>query len=126
MQPVYLFSLAHRQSDWLSVRQSVVAQNVANANTPGFKALDVEPFAATLDATRLEMTATSAAHMTSGGRAAGTEPVERDKPWEVLHSGNDISLDEELLKAGEVNGAFSLNTSVTKAFHRMLLASSKG
>lgn len=125
MEPVYLFSLAHRQSDWLAVRQSVVAQNVANANTPGFKALDVEPFTSVLDSTRLEMAATNVSHLNYSGSQKAVEVTERDKPWEVLHSGNDISLDEELLKAGEVNGAFSLNTSVTKAFHRMLLASSK-
>lgn len=126
MEPVYLFNLAHRHSDWLAVRQSVVAQNVANANTPGFKALDVEAFSSVLDTTRLEMAATNSSHMNFSGAQKGAEVTERGSAWEVLHSGNDISLDEELLKAGEVNGAFSLNTSVTKAFHRMLLASSKG
>ena len=29
---------------WLGSRQTVLARNVANANTPGFKADDLEPF----------------------------------------------------------------------------------
>ncbi len=44
------FSLSPRSSNrWLVVRQSTVAQNIANANTPGYKAVDVEPFEAALD-----------------------------------------------------------------------------
>jgi flagellar basal-body rod protein FlgB len=31
-----------------------------------------------------------------------------------------------MIKAGEVKGAFSLNTAIVKSFHRMLLMSSKG
>ncbi len=31
-----------------------------------------------------------------------------------------------MVKAGEVNGAFALSSNVIKAFHRMLIASTKG
>jgi flagellar basal-body rod protein FlgB len=44
----------------------------------------------------------------------------------VTHSGNSVSLEQEMIKGGEVSGAFRLNTSILKAFHRMILASSKG
>ena len=43
-----IFDLAARQESWLLARQRVVAQNSANANTPGYKALDIKPFEATL------------------------------------------------------------------------------
>ena len=43
-----LFRLAERRMHWLDQRQSVLAQNVANVNTPGYKARDVPDFAATL------------------------------------------------------------------------------
>lgn len=45
--------------------------------------------------------------------------------WDITHSGNSVSMEQELIKAGEVNRAFRLNTSVAKAFHRMMLASAK-
>lgn len=35
MGPVNLFDLASRQSQWLAVRQSSIAGNIANASTPG-------------------------------------------------------------------------------------------
>ncbi|TGT72794.1 flagellar basal body protein, partial [Mesorhizobium sp. M8A.F.Ca.ET.161.01.1.1] len=51
MQPIQLFELASRQAEWLSVRQEVVATNIANANTPKFPAKDVSPFEAVMQAT---------------------------------------------------------------------------
>ena len=51
MEPVNLFDLATRQSQWLAVRQSAIASNIANANTPGYTANDVEPFEKVLDRT---------------------------------------------------------------------------
>ena len=46
--------------------------------------------------------------------------------WEVTHSGNSVSLEQEMIKAGEVNRTYSLNTSIVKAFNQMLMASIKG
>ena len=67
MEPVNLFDLATQQSRWLAVRQSAVAGNVANVNTPGYGAVDVEPFEKVLDKTGVAMAATQAGHLT--GRA---------------------------------------------------------
>ena len=42
-----------------------------------------------------------------------------------MHSGNSVSLEKEMIKASEVNRSYKLNTSVVKAFHRMLITSAK-
>jgi flagellar basal-body rod protein FlgB len=125
MTPIHLFNVVSQHNRWLSVRQSTIAGNIANANTPGFKALDVAPFEAALESARLTMTATTPAHMTPAGNAAPAITVGREEPWDVTHSGNSVSLEQELLKANDVNRAYRLNTSVLKAFHRMILASAK-
>ncbi|RYF10860.1 MAG: hypothetical protein EOO77_20625, partial [Oxalobacteraceae bacterium] len=39
-----LFRLAEKRLNWVEQRQQVLAQNIANANTPNFKARDVSPF----------------------------------------------------------------------------------
>ena len=44
MTGVYLFDLASQQARYLAVRQATIASNVANANTPDYKARDVVPF----------------------------------------------------------------------------------
>ena len=57
--PLYLFELASSQARWLELRQSTIATNVANANTPGFKARDVEPFNKVLDGMPVRLATTS-------------------------------------------------------------------
>lgn len=123
MESIYLFDLASRQARWLSARQVVIAGNIANADTPDYQAQDVRPFLETLDRTRLALAATETGHL--GPRAAMPGPVATtDKPdWAVEGSGNSVTLEAELLKAGEVNRAFSLNTAIVKSFHQMLMTS---
>ena len=121
---VQLFSLISRHNQWLAARQATLAGNIANANTPGFKALDVEDFNQALDTMGLSMASTQSAHMTSGATEAAVG-VRQEDPWDVTHSGNSVSLEQELIKAGEVNRAYRLNTSIAKAFHRMLLTATK-
>jgi flagellar basal-body rod protein FlgB len=125
MTPVHLFNVISQNNRWLSVRQATIAGNIANANTPGYKAIDVAPFAAAMEQTRLAMAATRPAHMTTAGETIPAAAVGAEQPWEITHSGNSVTLEQELIKAGDVNRAFKLNTSVLKAFHRMLLASAK-
>ena len=127
MEPVNFFSIASQQNRWLSVRQSVVAQNIANANTPGYKAMDVEPFEAILNETGMVMKRTQANHLTPQSGAGTDDAATSEKAdWEVVHSGNSVILEEQMLKAGEIGGAYARNTSVMKTFHRMLMASSRG
>ncbi|WP_072395292.1 flagellar basal body rod protein FlgB [Hyphomicrobium sp. CS1GBMeth3] len=126
MDPINFFSLASQQNRWLSVRQSVVAQNVANVNTPGYKALDVEPFEAVLNATGVEMRKTQTRHLSPVSGAGSDEQTEENGKWQLVHSGNSVGLEEQMLKSSEVAGAYARNTGVMKTFHRMLLASSRG
>jgi flagellar basal-body rod protein FlgB len=121
--PVYLFDLASRQAQWLAVRQSTISGNIANANTPSYRARDVEPFADVLDKTKLTMVATNADHIGfSASRAEGAK-VKKADTWDTVYSNNSVSLEQELLKAGEVNRQHSLNTNIVKTFHRMLMSS---
>jgi flagellar basal-body rod protein FlgB len=126
MEPVNIFALSSQHNRWLSIRQTAVAQNIANANTPGYKAVDVEPFEAALDSTRLEMMRTRADHLTPTGRAAADGEMVEDASWEIVHSGNSVNYEQQLMKSGEIGGAYARNTSVVKAFHRMLMASARG
>lgn len=126
MEPVNLFELATHQSRWLSVRQSAIAGNVANANTPGYKTQDVEPFEKVLGRTGVRMAATSPLHL-AGNAPVGADPAIRQDGSDiaVMPSGNNVRLEDELLKAGEVRRAFELNTSIVRAFHRMSMLVTK-
>lgn len=126
MEPVYLTRLASQHNDWLAVRQATIAQNVANSDTPGYAARDIESFSVVFSDTRLAMTATHGSHMGSAAEIPDPAEIEKADSWQVSHSGNSVSLEQELMKAGEVARDHALTTSVVKSFHRMYLASLKG
>jgi flagellar basal-body rod protein FlgB len=121
LTPVYLFDLASRHADWAATRQTIVTGNIANANTPGYRARDIEPFEDVLDKTALTMARTSEGHIDLIGGELRSGKVDIADSWDVTHSGNSVSLDQELMKAAEVNKAFSLDASIVRSFHRMLL-----
>jgi flagellar basal-body rod protein FlgB len=126
MRPIHLFDLSSQHINWLSSRQALLAGNIANVNTPGYRALDLEPFESVLESTKLEMAATEPGHMMPDPTtASASTEVEGEESWDVFHSGSNVSLEQELLKAGEINRAYTLNTNVLKAFHRMLTSSAR-
>ena len=125
MGPLYLLGLASSQARWLELRQSTIAANVANANTPGFKARDVEPFSKILDGTPIRLAATDPSHLQLSATETDTRATAKKDSWEVVHSGNSVSVEQEMVKAGDVNRDYSLNTAIMRSFHRMLLSGAK-
>lgn len=126
MEPIHLFAVATRQAEWLAVRQKMVAGNIANMNTPGYQARDVEPFYAVLDRQPLVMARTSAGHMDIAGSQLESAAVQPEKAAETTHSGNNVLIEEELRKGGEISREMSLNTAIVKSFHRMMMVTIKG
>lgn len=126
MGPIHLFDLASQQARWLTTRQAAVAANVSNASTPGYKATDVTPFEDVFNDASIRMTATNSGHLGADPLAPDQIGVADAAAWETTESGNSVSLENEMMKAGEVNRSFSLNTSVVKAFHQMLMTSVRG
>ncbi len=126
MESVYLFSVVNQQQSWLSTRQSIVSQNVANANTPGFRSLDLAPFSTTLDSSAIQMSSSNPAHFSSASLDQYPLTQKQSDIWETTHSGNSVALESEMIKAGDIRTAFSLNASIMKAFHGMWLSSLKG
>jgi len=126
MQPVNLFNLAAQQARWLSVRQSVIAGNVANVNTPGYVARDVAPFEAVLDNRRVSMKTTEPGHMSGNNPLVQDVSLrEDDENPAILPSGNTVSLQTELVKSADVQRQFNINTAIVKAFHNMMSMATK-
>lgn len=127
MGSIHLFELANRHNLYLASRQTTISGNIANANTPGFKALDLEPFDAKLEQARLQMAASNPKHMVpTGNGSPDSVSAEEGATWDTVHSGNSVSVEQELLKASETKGAYTLNTSLMRSFHRMLISATKG
>jgi flagellar basal-body rod protein FlgB len=125
LSPIYLLELASQQSQWLSARQRITATNIANANTPEYKAADIQPFADVLDKTQFTMVATNSAHMLPENDTAVATRPEAVDTWETTYSGNSVSLEQEMMKEGDINRSFTLNANIKRAFHQMLMLSVK-
>lgn len=125
-QPIQLFDLASRQAEWLSVRQEVVATNIANANTPKYRARDVTPFNAVLDkSSSFKLATTNAAHLNGSPDGVSSDVEVRDASLVneigVQESGNTVGLAEEMTKSGDIKREYELNAALVKSFHRMML-----
>ena len=117
-----LLSQIKGRMSWLDERQRVVAQNVANADTPGFVARDLKAptdFAAAMRNGPLQMTRTSAAHI------APQAPVARftsDKTpdSETTLDGNSVVVEEQMLKMAESRMAYDAAISLYQKSMTML------
>ena len=128
-----LFSLLAQKMNWLGERQKVLAQNIANADTPGYAAVDLKPFDLRVASRAAGASAggglspaapasTDPRHLagaTSGGAPA--TPV-RTRAAETTVSGNAVSLDTELMKASDTAMDYQLITSLYRKQLGMLRA----
>lgn len=116
MNKLGLFRLMTGKMDWLTQRQQVVAQNIANADTPGFRPSDLEPFSfssALRRTRRLPPVQTAPSHLagTLGGAGELRQEKER-KPYEVSPDGNGVVLEEQLMKISQTGVDYNLVTNL--------------
>lgn len=106
----------------LSERQRVIAQNIANSETPGFKARDMaEPnFAGLLAAqdtgkpsvARPRVTISSGMSALGARQAMGGNILLDANTSETKPDGNNVALEDQLLKMGQIQADFATMTSI--------------
>lgn len=123
-----LLTLASRHRDWLALRQTTIAANIANANTPGFSAQQVQSFSEALSAAGngAEIAASHPRHLAVVDAARAGSIDQREEVGGVTHSGNSVNLEDEMLAAGAVKREYSLNVSIARTFRRMVMAGLRG
>lgn len=107
-----IFAMLKSRLGYLSDRQRLIAENIANANTPKYQAQDLKPFsfqghmqAATgaAGASSVAMTpagilaVTNAAHLQPKGSKAGVK-VTKSPDSEKTLDGNGVVLEDEMIK----------------------------
>lgn len=120
-----LFGAIKQRLRWLGQRQDVLARNIANADTPGFRPHDLRPFSftRTLSEQRrpVAMAATSPAHL--GGRRPDPRSfaVRPERaPYETAPAGNGVVLEEQMAKVNETAVSHSLATGLYRKHLAML------
>ena len=108
-----LFRLAEQRLAWVDRRQDVLARNVANANTPGYQAKDLSPFAGLL---REGLSTTSPLHLHANGAVARQTAV---KPADRGIAGNGVSVEQELGKVADTATAHELALNIYHEYQGM-------
>lgn len=116
-----ILSALKLKMSWHQGRQRVLAENVANADTPGFRARDLKTpdFAeimARQSPARLAPARTQTGHVAlrvpdGAGAAPGFERM-RDGGWEVTPSGNGVVLEEQMIKVADNQMDYQLATTL--------------
>jgi flagellar basal-body rod protein FlgB len=121
-----LFELANKRMAYLSQRQRVLSENVANANTPGFVPKDLKPmdFRSILrsETGHLQPAVTNAAHLT-GATAPGSFKAGRERPGEVFETspdGNAVSLEQQMIKVSDTTTQYQLSANLFQKHLGML------
>ncbi|MDB5558287.1 MAG: flagellar basal body rod protein [Enterovirga sp.] len=114
-----LVSMLKSKLHWHQARQKLLAENVANADTPGFKPMDLkEPgFAGSLGGA-LALDRTSPLHI--GFSQARPEAEKTRGGFETRPSGNSVNLEDEMLKVAANQSDYQLATSLYQKSLSML------
>ncbi len=104
-----LFSMLRTRMQWHQERQKVLAENVANADTPNFRTRDLKPldFRSQVQSAGVQaasqaggpgrLTATDPAHIT-GSAGNGAFATDRNSKYDVKPAGNAVNLEDEMMK----------------------------
>ncbi len=104
------FGMLRARLDQLSERQRLIAENIANASTPGYRPRDIDAagfermLAAAAGGRGVTLARTSPMHMTPNG-SAEVRIVTRDD-GETTIDGNAVVLEEQMARAAETRMQF--------------------
>jgi flagellar basal-body rod protein FlgB len=113
-----VFALADRKLAWLDARQKQLAENIANADTPGYKPRDVQSFSAMLDRMDVTPARTSPLHLAAFRTAIDGSAVVRS---ETAPDGNAVSLEKEMTKVSDDETQQQLVGNLWKTYMGMFM-----
>ncbi len=99
-----LFSMLKTRMRWLETRQRLLAENVANAETPGYRGRDLKAldFTRQLQAqTSVQMVSTNPGHVAGVRQTDDSFHADRSQAFEVSPRGNSVSLEEEMMRIAQ-------------------------
>jgi flagellar basal-body rod protein FlgB len=116
-----ILHLLTRRMAWLNQRQEVLSQNVANADTPGFRPSDMVPmdFRTTLRGASGGMmpVSTSAMHIGAPLRDEGPFVAQIDRKAEMSPDGNAVDIENQMVKMAQTQADYQL---ITNLYHKQV------
>ncbi len=108
IQDIGLFQALGAKIDYLSQRQGIIAQNVANSDTPGYRPKDLVEvdFSSMLKAEMsggksVSVATTNEQHLPNTQATIDAKSKKQKDTYEVAPAGNAVIMEEQLMKSGE-------------------------
>ncbi|MBY0512215.1 MAG: flagellar basal body rod protein FlgB [Rhodospirillaceae bacterium] len=121
---ITLSDMAMAKLDWAAQRHKVLSQNVANADTPGYKARDLDKFSfksILQQVAPVEVTRTNPNHLKGtlpGQDRFATHKI--PKTSEMSPDGNNVVLEEQMQMVSDAKGAYSTAITLMSAEDRLM------
>ncbi|MGE0062712.1 MAG: flagellar basal body protein, partial [Xanthobacteraceae bacterium] len=94
-----IFSMLRTKMEWHQERQKLLAENIANSDTPGFKPRDLEmPKFDDAPPPTVGLTLTSGSHIAAVGQSGTNFRATNRHASQVRPGGNAVSLEDEIMK----------------------------
>ncbi len=124
-----ILAMLRERMQWHQARQQVLAENVANADTPNYRARDLAPldFSRELSAASLELVRTDPGHIVGGGGGGGSQfATDETARYEIRPRGNSVSHEDEMMKVASNQMDYEAVTSLyTHSLDLIKLAAGK-
>lgn len=120
-QNLDVFKTAMAMARHAGMQQAVSAQNIANADTPRYRAHDMPDFREALRSTMLTQRATRVRHL--NGSTADAAPAPRERRETVDPNGNTVSIETEMITAVNAARAHTRALSIYRSNLTLLRAS---
>lgn len=121
-EKLQLTAMAQAMAAHAGSRMGVIAQNVAHADTPGYKAMDLPSFAEAYRAARPDaLRQTRPGHV--GGLEADVPAQPRRAPGAEAPNGNSVSLEQEMVRAAGVRQDHEMALAIYRNTSDILRAS---
>lgn len=107
---------------YMANRQKVLAHNIANIDTPGYKARELKKLdfkkLAMSTSSQLDMAATSPAHL-SGTLVGGSSTFKSEKDrntFETVPTDNNVVLEDQMGKISDTGAQYQISSSLMRKF----------
>ncbi len=114
-----MFQALRQKMQWHQQRQGVLAENVANADTPGYRAQELKDLsfssmvAAEQGSGPVRPVVTSAGHISTGGiSGVSSTKVSKASSFERTPDGNSVVLEEQMMKIAQNQIDYQTATSL--------------
>lgn len=123
-----LIELLKERMAYLNQRQAVLAENVANADTAGYKARDLAPFTfdKALKQASVGMAVTDARHIIPASMAGVNAKTIKAESIETLPSGNSVDVVQQMMDVSKTAVDYQGITSIYHAIGNMFKIALKG